>query len=91
MLCLDTKFAETADKYILPGFQSSLDDFQEVFNCVERLLIWITVLFSKRLGNVGLREGHYKVPLLNLVVISSAYIHSHVKVKICQENKQVNF
>jgi hypothetical protein len=55
------------------------------------LVFWIANLFCNHFNDFGFREAHYKVPLLNLVVISSAYIHSHVKVKICQENKQVNF
>jgi hypothetical protein len=46
-------------------------------------------LFSKRFDNMGFREGHYKVPLLNLDVISSVYIYFHAKARICQENKQV--
>jgi hypothetical protein len=55
------------------------------------LVLWIAVLFSKRLGNMGFREGHYKVPLVNLDVISSVYIYFHGKARICQENKQVIF
>ena len=89
MLFFYTELPKATDHNILTGFQGSFDDLQKGFNCFERLFIWIAILFRKRFDNMGFREGHYKVPLLNLVVISSVYIHFHVKAKICQENKQV--
>src|SRR5210317_1803763 len=89
MLFFYTELPESTNQHILPGFQGSLDDFQQGFNCVERLFLWIAIFFGKRFGNVGFGEGHKKFPLLNLVMISSVYIYSHIKVNICQENKQV--
>ena len=83
------KIPESTNQNIIPGFKGSLNVLQKGFNGVERLFRWIVVLFRHLLNNFGFRESHYKVSLLNLVVISDAYIHSPVKVKICQESKQV--
>ncbi len=54
----NTKFPETTDKDILPGFQSPFNDFQQGFDHFERLVLWIAVLFRNRFDNMGFREGH---------------------------------
>ena len=42
LLFLNTEFSKATDHNIFAGFQAFLDDFQEGFNCVERLFLWIT-------------------------------------------------
>jgi hypothetical protein len=53
------------------------------------LAFCITKFFCNRFTDFGFREGHYKIPLLNFIVISSPYMHFHVEARICQGNKQV--
>jgi len=52
MLFFYTKLPEATNLDILCGFQGSLDYFQEGFNGVERLFLWIAVLFCKGVNNI---------------------------------------